>query len=108
MNEKREYLICETKNQELWLKINIDQIDASNSYELRSQIIEIIKDETPKRIVMNLEKLVYIDSTGLGIFVSILKRTSERNIELIIKNPVDKVLSLFNLTRLDKVFKIEK
>jgi anti-sigma B factor antagonist len=54
-------------------------------------------------IVLDLSKVVFIDSSGLGAILSILKRMPKGS-ELIICGTTDPVTSMFKLTRLDRVF----
>jgi len=56
---------------------------------------------------LNLENLDYIDSTGLGVMIGILKRLKIENKEVYIEKPKNNVRKIFNITGLDKVFKME-
>ena len=52
--------------------------------------------------------LSYIDSTGLGVFASILKRTKEQGSEIVLVGLKNNIRKLFNITGLDKLFVIEE
>ncbi len=56
---------------------------------------------------INLEKLDYIDSTGLGAMISVLKKLKIEDREIYIVKPKDNVRKIFNITGLDKIFKVE-
>ena len=56
---------------------------------------------------LDLEKLEYIDSTGLGVMIGILKKLKIENKELYIEKPRNNVKKIFNITGLDKIFKLE-
>ena len=58
-------------------------------------------------IKIDLEKLDYIDSTGLGVLISILKKLKTSNKELYLVNPKQNVEKIFNITGLDKIFNME-
>jgi anti-sigma B factor antagonist len=58
-------------------------------------------------IVLDLSTVGFIDSSGLGAILSILKRMPKGS-ELIICGITDSVMSMFKLTRLDRVFTIKK
>ena len=69
------------------------------------KLIDFGKDN--KKFFIDFSNCTFIDSTGLGMLVSVYKKCAERNVKLIIasiKN--EKVLKVFQLTRLDKVFDI--
>ena len=51
-------------------------------------------------------KLEYVDSTGLGALISILKTARENDNEIIINNLKPNIRKLFDITELDKVFTI--
>lgn len=55
----------------------------------------------------NFTECTFIDSTGLGVLVSIYKKCVEKNgkIKLLSLNP--EVKKLFKLTRLDRIFEME-
>ena len=56
---------------------------------------------------INLENLEYIDSTGLGVMIGVLKKLKVGNKEIYIINPRSNVRKIFNITGLDKIFKVE-
>ena len=58
-------------------------------------------------MLLDLEKVDYIDSSGLGVLVAINKRTLQNRGKLIIKGINGLVKELFELTRLTKVFEIQ-
>jgi anti-sigma B factor antagonist len=58
-------------------------------------------------IVLDLSKVDFIDSSGLGAILSIFKRLPKGS-ELILCGATDTVTSMFKLTRLDRVFTMKK
>jgi anti-sigma B factor antagonist len=58
-------------------------------------------------IVLDLSKVGFIDSSGLGAILSIFKRMPKGS-ELILCGATDPVASMFKLTRLDRVFTMKK
>ncbi len=78
------------------------EINISTSPELR----KLFEKEALKKIVVDLEKVTYIDSSGLATLVEILKRTKNQGGSLGLSGMSDKVKSLFEITKLDKLFKI--
>jgi anti-sigma B factor antagonist len=61
----------------------------------------------PVSLVLDLSKVEFIDSSGLGAILSILKRMP-KGCELILCGTTDPVTSMFKLTRLDRVFTMKK
>lgn len=63
-------------------------------------------DKGYKDFVIDFEHVDYIDSSGLGVLISIQKRSLQSGGDIVIKNLKGNVKELFELTRLVKVFKI--
>ena len=59
-----------------------------------------------KKVVVNLEKVSYVDSSGLATLVEILKKTRSQGGALGLAGMSEKVKSLFEITKLDRLFKI--
>ncbi len=73
---------------------------------LREECAKAMK-EGKKDFVFNFRNCKFIDSTGLGVLVSIYKKCKENggHVELVSVNNKD-VLRVFKLTRLDEIFNI--
>ncbi len=81
------------------------ELDAYHSIEFKEKMIELIKGPGEK-ILVDMNELSYIDSAGLGALVSLLKRASENSKELRLYGLKGNVKKVFELTRLNMVFKI--
>lgn len=55
-------------------------------------------------ILIDGEDLEYIDSTGLGALISILKKLKENDNNIYLKNIKSNIRKLFAITELDKLF----
>lgn len=83
----------------------IGEIDIMSSEELKKEIKKIINEN--KDIIINGENIEYMDSTGLGVLVSLLKKTRENDNKIVIKNLRPNIYKLFDITGLIEVFEIE-
>ena len=83
------------------------ELDAYTSLELRETVIRLI-EEGSLNIIVNLEKVDFIDSVGLGTLVGCLKRSAEHggSITLVCSNP--QIQKVFDITGLSKIFAIYK
>ena len=82
------------------------EIDIFSSNDFREKLTGLIgKRETGLRL--DCAGLVYIDSTGLGALVSVLKAVREFGGEIRLANLTHTVSKLFRITNLDKAFVIE-
>ncbi len=80
------------------------EINISTSPDLKKQF----EKQPSKKIVVDLEKVSYIDSSGLATLVEILKKTKLQGGNLGLAGMSDKVRSLFEITKLDKLFLVFK
>lgn len=85
--------------------IEIDgEVDTYTSSKIKQDILQVV-EQTPK-IIISMEKVKFIDSTGLGILIGVLKKVKEKEGEMIIVSPNSYINQIFEITGLFKVFKI--
>ena len=77
----------------------------SGDVELRETVKRMIK-EGKKKMILNLEKVSYIDSAGLGEIIRCYTTISKEGGKIVLLNPSHKVYDLFQLTKLDQVFTV--
>jgi anti-sigma B factor antagonist len=70
---------------------------------LRETVGELL-DGGDKRILLNLERVKYMDSAGIGELVACYKRAKEKQGTVKLLNPSGKVYDLLQLTKLEEVF----
>lgn len=80
------------------------EIDVYTSPLFKEKVVSLLEDKV-YNLVVNLEKVTYIDSTGLGILIGLLRRCREQNGEvyLIYANP--RLIRIFEITGLNSIFK---
>ena len=78
------------------------EINISSSPELKKSFEKV----QATRVIINMTKVGYIDSSGLATLVELLKRLKMKGGSLSLTNMSDKVKSLFEITKLDKLFGI--
>ncbi len=80
-------------------KISIGEGDV-----LLRQKVQVLLDAGESRILLNLEKVKYMDSAGIGELVACYKRAKEKEGTVKLLNPSGKVYDLLQLTKLEEVF----
>lgn len=80
-------------------------IDLHRSPEFQQSLMKLL-DHRPRRIVINLAGVKYMDSSGVASLVKLLSRVRRDQIDLKLCNLTDRVRSVFEITRLDSVFPI--
>lgn len=83
-----------------------ERIDAHNSAGLKEMFLRLIEQGEGK-IVVQLDKVRFIDSSGLGALLSGHKNlTAKKSGRFILAGCKQQVLSMFELTRLNRIFEI--
>lgn len=81
------------------------EVDLYSAPELKKRVLAAI-DAGKTRIVVDLTKTTFIDSTTLGVLVGARKRLRAREGTLAVVCPDPDKLALFEMTGLDRVFSI--
>ena len=81
------------------------EIDVYTAPKLREKLIELV-NEGSYDLVVDLENVDFLDSTGLGVLVGGLKRVRNHYGSLKLVCTQDKILKIFRITGLTKVFPI--
>ena len=80
-------------------------LDFHSSPELREKFRQIFERQV-RKVIVNLKKVEYIDSSGLSAFVEALQKMKRIEGKLILAELVPAVRSVFETAKLDKVFTI--
>ena len=97
------------KEQEFETHILIEisgEVDIFTCQQLKDMLYQVV-EKYGKNLVMDCSKLNYIDSTGLGVFVAVLKKVKQIDRSITIANIKDSILKLFLITNLDSLFNIK-
>ncbi len=81
------------------------EIDLHRSAEIKQTFSPLIEQKTA-RILLDLSRVSYIDSSGLAIFIEALQRVMAYGGTLAIFGLGASVRSIFEIARLDQVFQI--
>jgi len=81
------------------------EIDVYTAPKLRERLIEIV-NSGQKHVVVDLSRVEFLDSTGLGVLVGAHRRLRAREGSLRLVCPHERLLKVFRITGLDNVFDI--
>ncbi|MBD1400989.1 STAS domain-containing protein [Pelovirga terrestris] len=87
------------------ITVEEERMDAHNSGNLKERMLQLF-DEGKYQLVIDLTAVRFIDSSGLGALVSGFKNASARDGSLKLCCLQPQVRSMFELTRLHRVFEI--
>ncbi|MEI6813431.1 MAG: STAS domain-containing protein [bacterium] len=83
------------------------QLVVSNRQELKQRVLDEVDKGTTK-VLVDFAHAGYIDSSGLGVLVSLAKRIRETGGDLRLANLNEDLQTLFELTKLDTLFQISE
>ncbi len=81
------------------------EVDVYTAPQLKQQMIALL-DGGAADIIVDLTQVEYLDSTALGVLIGGLKRLREKNGNLLLVCPNQRVRRVFEITGLDKIFDI--
>lgn len=97
-------LACEDIGATRIIKVSEPRIDAAVAIQFKDEMRALTEDG-PDRVLLDLAEVGFLDSSGLGAVVAIMKQAGpDRVLELAGLTPM--VEKVFRLTRMDTVFTI--
>jgi anti-sigma B factor antagonist len=81
------------------------RLTVENRLELKQKVLDEL-ERGEKKFLIDFAQTGYIDSSGLGALVSLSKRIREQRGELRLANLNDDLKTLFELTKLNQLFRI--
>ncbi len=92
------------KEKKLILSLS-GEIDLHHATKLRTVLLSEIKKK-PGKLVLDFKEVSFIDSSGIATLVEALKESKNYSLDFILCCLGERVKDVFELSRLDKVFKI--
>ncbi|MBC8590874.1 STAS domain-containing protein [Wansuia hejianensis] len=89
--------------ENIWIFRPEGDLDIYTSHKFKEEVNKAFEKKEVD-LLIDGEKLEYVDSTGLGVFISILKKVKEKNKQIQIMNIKPNIRKLFDITELDKLF----
>ena len=97
----------EIKNDTLILHLNGDLIGESDG----ANVLQIASDAVQQNIrscIVDISELRYINSSGIGVLITILTKFRNKGGEVYLLNPSESVKKLLVITKLNAIFQIIK
>ncbi|UCC74526.1 MAG: STAS domain-containing protein [Gemmatimonadota bacterium] len=79
------------------------QLIVGNRQELKDEVLRLLEGGSRKYLI-DFSDTAYIDSSGLGVLVSLSKKVREKGGEMRLSNLNEDLRTLFELTKLDTLF----
>jgi anti-sigma B factor antagonist len=102
-----EFNIIERNNNEVVILYLEGFLDAHTSVELEKSFEKLI-DKKKFRIIVNFEKLSYISSAGLGVFMAYIETVRNNSGDIKLCKMSDKIYNIFDMLGFPILFEIYK
>lgn len=83
-------------------------LDEQNIQIIGEQLFDLVEQEERKKILLNFKNVEYLSSAALGKLISLNKKLQEVGGRLILCEIAPQIYEVFEITKLDKFFTIEK
>ncbi len=84
--------------------VPVEELDASNAGEFKRDMTPLL--EANARLVLDVSRLRFVDSSGLGAFISCLRKLNAKGGDLKLCGMSKQVRAVFELVRMHRVFDI--
>jgi anti-sigma B factor antagonist len=84
------------------------EIDLHNSPELRGVLLDLLAKHEPKRLVLNLGQVPYMDSSAIAVLVEALQKIRKSGGRIFLTDLQPRVKGLLEIARLDSIFVVAK
>ena len=81
------------------------EIDLHYQPEFQRALLEVCREE-PAILVIDLSKVDYMDSSGVGTLVQVARQIKDSGGKLVLAAPTPRVKRILEITRLDRYFTI--
>jgi anti-sigma B factor antagonist len=84
------------------------EIDLNNSPDLRTELFSLLGRQAPKRLVLNLAQVPYMDSSAIAVLVETLQKVRKQGGKVYLTNLQPRVQGLIEIARLGTIFVVAK
>ena len=95
---------CEKVGDVAVAAVPVEELDASNAGEFKRDVAPVL--DANVKLVLDLSRLRFIDSSGLGAFLSCLRRLSAKGGDLKLSGMSKQVRAVFELVRMNRIVEI--
>ena len=84
------------------------EIDLHNSPGLRTDLLDALHRGMPKKLILNLGEVPYMDSSAIAVLVEALQKMRKAGGKIYLTNLQPRVQGLLEIARLDTIFSVVK
>ena len=84
----------------------VGQVRISTQNDFKDILDNLVKESKGKTVIINMDGIIYMNSTGLGIIIDTYKKFKESKGRLVLCNLIPDIMNLFEVTRLNRFIEI--
>nr|WP_272893622.1 anti-sigma F factor antagonist [Heyndrickxia oleronia] len=97
----------EVKQKVLCIRLS-GELDHHSAESLRENVTQAIENYQIQHLVLNLEQLTFMDSSGLGVILGRYKQIKQKNGEMVVCAISPAVKRLFEMSGLFKIIRLDE
>lgn len=105
MAESKPPILNVTRDSDTAVVALAGDIDVRQAEEVKASLLDVCRS-TPRRLVVNLAEVSYIDSSGIGALVEVFRAVLGYRGQMVLCCLNQQVYKVFEITRLTSIFKI--
>ena len=82
------------------------EVDMHNSPELRTELLDLLAKHEPRKLVLNLAEVPYMDSSAVAVLVEAMQKLSKVHGKICLTNLQPRVKSLIEIAKLGAIFHV--
>ena len=86
----------------------LGEIDHHSALSLRQGIDALISEARPERLILDLSRVDFMDSSGLGLILGRYAEVSRIGGDMVVLNPNKNVMKILKLAGAERMIKIER
>jgi anti-sigma B factor antagonist len=83
-------------------------LDEQNIQKIGEDLFSLVDELGRKKILLNFNNVEYLSSAALGKFITLNKKVAASKGKLVMCNITDDIYEVFEITKLNKLFNIQK
>ena len=83
-------------------------LDEQNIQVISEQLFSLVDDPGRRKLLLNFGNVEYLSSTALEMLITLNKKVTQAGGELILCNIAPQIYEIFEITKLNKLFRIEQ
>jgi anti-sigma B factor antagonist len=94
------------QNEVLVITIDQPNLDAASAAYIKTKISDLVSSYKLKSLVLNLEKINFIDSSGIGALIGLEKEIKKLGGDIKLCRMTNTVRTIFEMVQLNRVFEV--